>query len=219
MTKRRFTLIHLILALYFLGTFLAGKALTGVMFTIAPSMIWNVFLAMIAFDAAYLLSLAKNKLLLLLTAIIAFLFYPNTFYLITDVKHVADWFPSGRLIFEDSHELIGFTILIVGILLGVILGMLAFEQVGRRFFRKAWQLIAFLLIMNFLSSVAIYAGRISSLRLNSWDIFINPLTTLSKLISVINPQQAVFLTTFTIIQVTFCSLALLIFQKEEENEN
>ncbi|MGV3300972.1 DUF1361 domain-containing protein, partial [Streptococcus agalactiae] len=53
-----------------------------------PNLIWNMTLALIALDFAYLTSLFKKKILIGLFALAWFFFYPNTFYMLTDIIHM-----------------------------------------------------------------------------------------------------------------------------------
>ena len=208
MLKNKIFLIHLFFIVYSIITALCWPLFAGKLGGIPPTMIWNVFLALLAYDFINWMIRAKSKISLVISSLFSFLFYPNTFYMITDAKHVADWFPDLKLTFINTQEIIAFVILLVGIIFGTLLGMEAMRLVLEVFFRKSWQKLLFVIGMSFLSSVAIYGGRISTLRLNSWDVFIRPIDTIEKLFSIIRLDNMVFLVSFTVYQVFVIGLGL-----------
>lgn len=217
--KNKILLIHLFFVVYsFIAIFCWYFSLTNKLSNISPTMVWNLFLAFIAYDCTIWLVEVKNKISLVLAGIFSFLFYPNTFYMITDAKHVGDWFPDPRLTFSNTQEIIAFVLLLVGIVFGTLLGMETMRIVLVRFFKKNWQKTLFIIGMSFLSSVAIYAGRISTLRLNSWDVFVRPIDTIGKLFSVIQSQNIVFLVSFTLYQIFMIALGVWLTMKEREIE-
>ena len=168
---------------------------------IPPVMIWNIFLALLAYDFAYGLVKVKNFWLQLIFAFLAFLFYPNTFYMLTDSLHFGDWLQAGHLTFYGTKPMIYFMLLCVAIFFGVALGLETMRIVLKRFFDNKFFAWAFIIIMSFLGSIGIFVGRFQEIRLNSWDIFINPIGTVVKLFAVIQPTNFVFLASFTLAQI------------------
>ncbi|MDR2976183.1 MAG: DUF1361 domain-containing protein [Streptococcaceae bacterium] len=176
-------------------------------------MIWNIFLAFIAFDAVQLHLWSGHWVIKCLSAVIAFLFYPNSYYMVTDAKHIGDWFPNPALMdFAqiDSQKLCYFILLMAGVFFGVFLGFETIMPILRRYFVSYLSKSAFVLIMSFLSAVAIYAGRVSSERINSWDVFYRPIYTLGKLFAVVQPSNFSFLMLFTLFQLFIIGLGFAI---------
>ena len=79
---RKVITVHLFfLALSFL-VYMEGIAKTG------PDLIWNMMLALIAYDFAVLTRYFKQAWLFPVLFILWLVFYPNTFYMITDIVHM-----------------------------------------------------------------------------------------------------------------------------------
>lgn len=219
MKNRKFVEIHLLFLLYSLTAvvcweFFLKDLPKGQLASIPIAMIWNVFLALVAYDFAVFFVCAKRLIFRIIWGFLAFLFYPNTFYMITDAKHVADWFPDPRLTFQQAPEIIAFVLLLVAILFGTILGMQAMRLVVNRFLAESWLKFPFVVVMSCLSSIAIYAGRIATLRLNSWDIFTRPIYTMSRLIGTVSPHNTVFLISFTLYQLFMIALVYWLVHDE-----
>ncbi|MDR1795625.1 MAG: DUF1361 domain-containing protein [Erysipelotrichaceae bacterium] len=164
-------------------------------------MIWNVFLAMAALDLSVLFVFLKNRKapLLLLLAIFGvwLLFYPNTFYMITDLMHM-DWI-ALHIDLRILRHLALFLILVAGVFLGVRLGICSVHLMKFGLFSTPVTREAFVLGLSALSSVGIYLGRF--LRFNSWDLFTNPILVLQSCLEVINLSFLVFVFGFSGIQV------------------
>ncbi len=93
-------------------------------------------------------------------------FLPNSFYIVTDLIHLAD--TGTRDIVFDAVMLTSFVV--TGLLLGFTSLYLFHMELRRRIpARTASRLVALIL---FLCSFAIYLGR--DLRWNTWDLFLNP---------------------------------------------
>jgi uncharacterized membrane protein len=221
---RKIQLIHGLFAVYSLfalGFFLIfnqGQIFGLTKYDYIPIlMIWNLFLAFIAFDAVQLHLWVRNGLVRWLAAFLAFLFYPNTYYMVTDAKHIGDWFPNpAHMDFAqiDAQKLCYFVILMAGIFFGVFLGFETIKAILRRYFVSLAGKSAFVLLMSFLSSVAIFAGRVSAERVNSWDVFYRPLYTLGKLFGAIVPANFLFLAMFMLFQVFVIGLGFIIVSRE-----
>ena len=136
---------------------------------------WNILLATIPYLIAllYVKNYEKNSSIYVLIGILLLyvLFFPNTFYVLTDVIH-----------FEESHfferypdlyhaileEWILFFIIIYGVFQATLLGVFSLKQIESTFKKPIIQ-ISLIITICFLSSIGIYIGRF--LRLNSWQFF------------------------------------------------
>jgi uncharacterized membrane protein len=146
-------------------------------------LIWNLFLAWIPFVFSCILALCdriKNfPLKFCMMAIIGLLwliFYPNAPYILTDYAHFS-WvgFFKGQAADFDFKPWYDFVLFSAYIITGFILGM-ASLRINQGIIRKHSNGIVsgiFVVIVQFLSSIAIYWGRF--MRMNSWDAWRNPL--------------------------------------------
>ncbi|RZI48964.1 DUF1361 domain-containing protein [Lactococcus kimchii] len=225
-THQKFWQIHLLFIAFVLFSFLMSLHFNGnISFyqdkldRVPTTMSWNVFLALIAYDAAYFLPKTKKRGLLILLSIIWLGFYPNTFYMMTDASHFADWLSIGGKfdlpLGVSSKQLTYFGILFIGIFMGVTLGLWSMLTVLERFFKNK-KIIAslFVFVVSFLSSVGIFAGKLFSLRLNTWNLLTNPLETLGTLLGIIRPEYMTFLLGFTAMQAL---LILFFWLGKKEN--
>ena len=78
--KKKIILIHLFFAVISLG--IKYYQVSG------PDLVWNMFLALVAFDFAALVYFVKQPIVKLFLALFLFFFYPNTFYMLTDIVHM-----------------------------------------------------------------------------------------------------------------------------------
>jgi uncharacterized membrane protein len=135
-------------------------------------LVWNIFLAWIPLGAAYVTYMAAmsrrvTSLIILLTAFLWLIFFPNAPYILTDFQHLGE--PSNVVpIWFDVILVVWFAW--TGLLLGVLSLYLMHEIVHREFGRVAGWIFVF--VVSFLSGVGIYMGRF--LRWNSWDILHEP---------------------------------------------
>ncbi len=97
-------------------------------------------------------------------------FLPNTFYMTTDVMHIAEG-PHIDLVFD----IITFSSFIINaFMLGLISLFLFHTELRKRLTsRKSWAMLTVLILAV---SFAIYIGR--DLRWNTWDILLNPASVL-----------------------------------------
>lgn len=102
----------------------------------------------------------------ILVGILWLLFLPNSFYIVTDFIHVADG-PRVDIV-QDVVMLMQFSVL------GLVAGFISVDMLQRRWGVKygAKSAMALVVVVLFLSSLAIYLGR--ELRWNSWDIVFHP---------------------------------------------
>lgn len=170
-------------------------------------LIWNLILAWIPLISVIVLSRLLNKYSWsswrpTLTSIIALLFLPNSFYLITDYIHLHS---SGDVSLLFDVVLFGlFSFL--GFLLGFLALYVVQDLLTRRFPRKiSTQVILVIILMT---SFAIYLGR--QLRWNSWDVFINPFGLLYDVVDrIISPSE--YSLTFTTTAIFFVFISTFYF--------
>lgn len=161
-----------------------------------PNLIWNMFLALAALDLAILSSWTKQPLVKILAAVCWLFFYPNTFYMVTDIVHMH--FASTVLWQRDSMIL--FMLYVPSILFGVMTGVESLRLIFKGFAIKSYWLRLFLIGgLSFLSSFAIHIGRYA--RLNSWDIFTRPMVVVDEMLAVISWAALPFILGFTFIQI------------------
>jgi len=128
---------------------------------------WNIFLALVPFVFSYKLSKhEKIDRVSVLLFICWLLFFPNAFYILTDIFHYKERHSAPKwydliLVFSATYN---------GLLLGVF-SLLQVEIFLKKVFTPIKKTIAVVSIL-ILSSYGIYIGRY--LRYNSWDIVTNP---------------------------------------------
>lgn len=168
-------------------------------------LIWNMFLALLALDFSFCLNRFKNSVLALLLGLLWFFFYPNTFYMLTDMVHM-DFVTS---VFSDPRSLILYFLFLASILFGVLCGAESISQVFKRFNVKDFYVkLILMLLLSFVSSVAIHLGRYA--RLNSWDMALRPMLVIDELTKVFSQNALPFILGFTFLQV----MVLLFFNQE-----
>lgn len=156
-------------------------------------LLWNLFLAVI--PAVIVLRVIKgqpSKRFTVIAQLVAWLlFFPNTFYLLTDFIHLDS--PDGVTKLFDAVLLFSFTI--SGFMLGIGSLMALHIWLAPKISAKnAWYFVSSVIGA---SSFAVYLGRY--LRWNSWDIAMNPLGLLFDVSDrFINPSAhpRTFTTTF-----------------------
>jgi uncharacterized membrane protein len=119
-------------------------------------------------------------------------FLPNSFYMVSDFIHLQDY-QRANLVFD---AVMFSSFVLTGMLIGYTsLYMVHIELLKRLKRSNAWAWIA--LVLG-LSSFAIYLGR--DLRMNSWDILVNPAGILFGVSDpIINPRAHVLAFTTTLI--------------------
>lgn len=176
-------------------------------------MVWNILLAGVPLGVAALLMkrLQTSSWLdtpnVLLTALwLGFL--PNSFYVVTDLIHIAE--VSNETLLFDSVMLFSFAVA------GLLLGYAAVIPVHRALLRRVNRASAHRVIAGvfFLCGYAIYLGRY--MRWNTWDVLINPIGLLSNVTdSLTNPHEGapLLLTTalfFLLISVGYLVVCLTV---------
>lgn len=152
-------IIHVMVVLFFIFVHL-----TPTRFTFLN---WNVFLALLPFDFAIIVSLTRVRIIKGLFTALWLLFFPNTMYMMTDFIHL---YAIGTNL-DQATQFFNYAVLATGIFMGVGLGILSLEIITQTIFKRHAHLVYFLTTaaVSIVSAFGIYLGRY--LRLNSWDIF------------------------------------------------
>lgn len=141
--------------------------------TILTGLFFNLLLAWIPVGLSILLrevdwTTGRKRRLFWLTGLLWVLFYPNSFYLVTDLIHMKKFGSNGMPDWLDLMMVTGFALL--GIFLGSLALYLLHLSMRARFgVRGGW---VFAVGMLALGSFGIYVGRF--LRWNSWEVFTRP---------------------------------------------
>lgn len=161
-----------------------------------PDLVWNMFLALVALDFLLVSYYISKKVVRGLGAILWLFFYPNTFYMLTDIVHMQ--FTSTVL--WNKTSLILYMLYVSSILFGVLCGIESVKNIVLTFKLKNYYLrLLFIGVLSFISSFAIHIGRYA--RLNSWDIFTRPKTVISEILDVVSWDAVHFVLGFTFIQI------------------
>ncbi|RSJ76767.1 hypothetical protein D8798_02895 [Streptococcus cristatus] len=198
---RKPILIHIFFLLIAFVVYIQGITVQG------PDLIWNMILALIAYDAAVLTTISKKqKWLYPLLLVVWLAFYPNTFYMLTDLVHmtwVGDtlWNPVSMRLFMAF---------VPSILFGVYCGIESWNILRERWKWTWWLDMLVVAGLSYLSSLAIYIGRYD--RLNSWDLVTRPQLVVQKLLETFQKDRLVFILGFTFIQI----MTLLFLSRENK---
>ena len=161
-----------------------------------PDLVWNMFLALVALDFSLVSYYISKKVVRGLGAILWLFFYPNTFYMLTDIVHMQ--FTSTVL--WNKTSLILYMLYVSSILFGGLCGIESVKNIVLTFKLKNYYLrLLFIGVLSFISSFAIHIGRYA--RLNSWDIFTRPKTVISEILDVVSWDAVHFVLGFTFIQI------------------
>lgn len=170
-----------------------------------PDLIWNMFLALVALDFSLIPYFIKNKAVKVVAAILWLFFYPNTFYMLTDIVHMN--FTSSVL--WDKSSLILYMLYVSSILFGVLCGIESVKNIVVTFKVKNYYIrMFFIAVLSFVSSFAIHIGRYA--RLNSWDIFTRPTVVIKEILDVVSWNALHFVLGFTFLQL----LCLIFLDRE-----
>lgn len=196
--KKKIILIHLFFAVISLG--IKYYQVSG------PDLVWNMFLALVAFDFAALVYFVKQPIVKLFLALFWFFFYPNTFYMLTDIVHMN--FTSTVL--WEKTSLILYMLFVSSILFGVLSGTESVKVMFKSFKVTSYPLrLALICALSVISSFAIHIGRYA--RLNSWDILTRPKVVIDELASVWSTGTAAYF----VLGFTFLQILTLVFLEYE----
>lgn len=170
-----------------------------------PNLTWNMLLALVSLDFMVVAYYIRPKWLKLIPVLLWFFFYPNTFYMVTDIIHMHF---AGTVLYERSSMIL-FMLYVPSILFGVMVGLESVSIFSRLYSMKSLPLrTGFYVLLSLISSFAIHIGRYA--RLNSWDIFTRPLIVIQEILAVISWDAFIFVIGFTCIQV----MCLIFVDKE-----
>ncbi|MEI4354797.1 DUF1361 domain-containing protein [Streptococcus suis] len=170
----------------------------------APDLTWNMFLALLALDFAILTNHSQSKIIKIVAGLLWLFFYPNTFYMVTDIVHMhfantVLWQFANTVLWQ-RESMILFMLYVPSIFYGVMTGVESVRLIFSAFSIQSYWFRLFLIGgLSFLSSFAIHIGRYA--RLNSWDIFTRPSLVVSEMIEVISWAALPFILGFTFIQI------------------
>lgn len=194
---RKLILIHLAFALL-------AASMRYINFS-GPNLTWNMFLALVALDVSALAVRTKKWYLKLLLLLLWFIFYPNTFYMLTDIVHMHF---TSTVLWERSSMIL-FMIYVPSILLGVFSGVLSVRYTFHALqLRHPYGRLVLISLLSIIASFAIHIGRYA--RLNSWDLFTRPGVVLQEILAVISREALPFILGFTFIQAM-----VLLFMEED----
>ena len=170
-------------------------------------LIWNIFLAYIPFLLSFIK--IKNKFFKCINNLMALVFFPNVIYLFTDLIHISVM----KYYVKDSQGIryimnftnwIRLSLIFVAVLIAIKLSYISLNNfiVDYRFKHVIYVFI------SILTGVAVYIGRF--IRLNSWDLILNPFNTLIIIFKNINSDTIQYILLFAIIQYI-----VLIIMKDE----
>ncbi|HEM3702707.1 TPA: DUF1361 domain-containing protein [Streptococcus suis] len=187
-----FTKKNIFIHLFFL-IIAAGLKRYGVT---APDLTWNMFLALVALDFAILTNHSKSKVIKIVAGLLWLFFYPNTFYMVTDIVHIH----FANTVLWQRESMILFMLYVPSIFYGVMTGVESVRLIFSAFSIKSyWLRLCLIGGLSLLSSFAIHIGRYA--RLNSWDIFTRPSLVVSEMIEVVSWAALPFILGFTFIQI------------------
>ena len=170
-------------------------------------LIWNIFLAYIPFLLSFIK--IKNKFFKCINNLMALVFFPNVIYLFTDLIHISvmKYYvkdTQGIRYIMNFTNWIRLSLIFVAILIAIKLSYISLNNfiVDYRFKHVIYVFI------SILTGVAVYIGRF--IRLNSWDLILNPFNTLIIIFKNINSDTIQYILLFAIIQYI-----VLIIMKDE----
>jgi len=137
-------------------------------------LLWNMFLALVPYLLILLYESIKKKNRIISYVVLVFwlLFYPNTFYLISDLIYIDQSqfvIVYGEVFEMDIVNYLGFFYLVIGAMVGIYMGIVSVKPVIQEIketskINPVWVISA----LSLVSATAIYIGRF--FRYNSWDL-------------------------------------------------
>lgn len=185
--------------------------------------IWNCFLAVVplyfSLFAKYYLKNDK-KVKGIISGLIWLLFFPNTIYMLTDLKYLSNF--SGEI--WDNYETLSFNVIqwlfmgnvIISVTCGVLFGMLSLYIMHTMFIKifGRFKCALGVIVVMLLSSFGIYIGRFP--RLNSWDV-VRPAFLIETALSSITEFTEFFILFFTILSLVIYILFYMLVKICIEN--
>lgn len=141
---------------------------------------WNLLLAWLPYRISSGLTQTNNRAVRVVGLVVWLLFIPNSFYILTDLYHLADGHRNSRV--PEWYDLI---LILSFAWNGLFLGVFSTRQVEKLLapnttFPGRW---VFLYPVMWLNALGVYIGR--DLRYNSWDIVANPVALTRDIIIMI----------------------------------
>lgn len=186
--KRQFLMIHgffALIAVAFWYYHISGLGL-----------LWNIFLALVAYHFSYLARTMTTKWLQVIFGFGWLFFYPNTFYMLTDLVHMH--FAKDMLINQTSFSY--YLVYMSSILLALIAGVLSVRyMLATLRIELFWLRCVMIGILSFVASLAIHVGRFA--RLNSWNVVTHPDIVMREILNVLSYSKMHFVLGFTFMQL------------------
>ena len=166
----------------------------------------NVLLAYIPLEISFHFKQVGRRMFLLLGSF-WLLFYPNAPYLFTDFFHLErlSIYQGVNQIFGQSlSDWLSFSLLTIGICVYGFLGIATVitvinESFQRNILKKKWQGLLLIVLINFLSSLAIFVGRFD--RLHSVHLFTKPVQTIQLIFFDWSVNKVLFVLLLTMMQL------------------
>lgn len=166
----------------------------------------NVLLAYIPLEISFHFKQVGSRMFLLLGSF-WLLFYPNAPYLFTDFFHLErlSIYQGMNQIFGQSlSDWLSFSLLTIGICVYGFLGMATVitainESFQRNILTKKWQGLLLIVLINILSSLAIFVGRFD--RLHSVHLFTKPVQTIQLIFFDWSVNKVLFVLLLTMMQL------------------
>lgn len=168
----------------------------------AANLILDMMLAMVAFYASDFAKDSSHIVLAGVLSLVWFLFYPNTFYMLTDLFDLG-YVPAFT---SSNAEALTFFMYYGSIFFGIHCGIVSFQNIAKRFKLKESARYVLILLLSLVTAVIIYNSRFSEI--DSWSMISNPLLILQRYnLTVIEASNLPFILGFTGLQMM--SLMLL----------
>ena len=186
---RKTIIIHIFFAIISAIVYVEGILTKG------PDLIWNMFLALIAYDTAFLAIQFKKKWFFLPVILLWLALYPNTFYMITDLVHM-HWVSDTLWNRESLHLFMAF---VPSIFFGVLCGIESWNMIVHYLKLNWW--IEYLAIgaVSFLYILYIYICRYY--RHKYLDLVSQTTLVFERLAVSLQRESLLFILGFTFIQI------------------
>ena|SRR3989344_3399248 len=170
-------------------------------------MSYNILLAYIPIFLGLRMLQVKNTTIKLLLGFLWLLFIPNTIYMLTDIIHLFEDWPSNALLINLFVFIPLYTTLMIISILTFIAALLPFEKVLKQ--KKVPQPTRTIIIvlLNCLIAFGVVLGRIQ--RLNSWDVFLNPEGVITNTIHTLTTPSLLAL---TLLFAVICNVIYLFYR-------
>lgn len=174
---------------------------------------WNLFLAFIPYAIVHWfksnIAIVENKISLVGLLAVWMLFFPNSFYIITDLFHLSS--------FQTAPKWFDLLMIYSFAWNGVVLGIVSLSKMekllGVLWGKKFSVLIVFIVML--LAAFGVYIGRY--LRFNSWDVITDPFSLLISITELFfNPIDNGYVWAMTTGYATFLTLLYFTIRKLSE---